>query len=45
MAPDQPLVLVDYAHTPDALEKALQALQPITAERGGALVGRGGLRR
>ena len=43
--PDQPLVLVDYAHTPDALEKALQALQPITAERGGALwvvVGCGG---
>lgn len=40
-----PLVLVDYAHTPDALEKALQALQPITAERGGSLwvvVGCGG---
>ena len=44
-ADGQPLVLVDYAHTPDALEKALQALQPITAERGGALwvvVGCGG---
>lgn len=42
---DQPLVLVDYAHTPDALEKALKALQPITAERGGLLrvvVGCGG---
>ncbi|QCB48180.1 UDP-N-acetylmuramoyl-L-alanyl-D-glutamate--2,6-diaminopimelate ligase [Hydrogenophaga sp. PAMC20947] len=41
----QPMVLVDYAHTPDALEKALQALQPITAERGGSLwvvVGCGG---
>jgi UDP-N-acetylmuramoyl-L-alanyl-D-glutamate--2,6-diaminopimelate ligase len=40
-----PLVLIDYAHTPDALEKALQALQPITEERGGALwvvVGCGG---
>jgi UDP-N-acetylmuramoyl-L-alanyl-D-glutamate--2,6-diaminopimelate ligase len=34
---DQPLVLVDYAHTPDALEKALQALQPLARERGGAL--------
>ncbi|MEX1166838.1 MAG: UDP-N-acetylmuramoyl-L-alanyl-D-glutamate--2,6-diaminopimelate ligase, partial [Hydrogenophaga sp.] len=33
----QPLVLIDYAHTPDALEKALQALQPITAARDGAL--------
>ncbi|MBT9466562.1 UDP-N-acetylmuramoyl-L-alanyl-D-glutamate--2,6-diaminopimelate ligase [Hydrogenophaga sp.] len=42
---DQPLVLVDYAHTPDALEKALQALQPLAAQRGGALwvvVGCGG---
>jgi UDP-N-acetylmuramyl-tripeptide synthetase len=41
----QPLVLVDYAHTPDALEKALQALQPLALERGGALwvvVGCGG---
>jgi UDP-N-acetylmuramoyl-L-alanyl-D-glutamate--2,6-diaminopimelate ligase len=41
----QPLVLVDYAHTPDALEKALQALQPLAAERSGALwvvVGCGG---
>lgn len=40
-----PLVLIDYAHTPDALEKALQALQPITVQRGGALwvvVGCGG---
>jgi UDP-N-acetylmuramoyl-L-alanyl-D-glutamate--2,6-diaminopimelate ligase len=42
---EQPLVLVDYAHTPDALEEALKALQPITAERGGSLwvvVGCGG---
>lgn len=40
-----PLVVVDYAHTPDALEKALQALQPLAAQRGGALwvvVGCGG---
>jgi UDP-N-acetylmuramoyl-L-alanyl-D-glutamate--2,6-diaminopimelate ligase len=34
---NQPLVLVDYAHTPDALEKALQALQPLASERSGAL--------
>ena len=42
---DAPLVLVDYAHTPDALEKALQALQPVVRERQGALwvvVGCGG---
>lgn len=32
-----PLVLVDYAHTPDALEKALQALQPVARQRGGRL--------
>jgi len=33
----QPEVMVDYAHTPDALDKALRALQPLAAARGGAL--------
>ncbi|MBV7453095.1 UDP-N-acetylmuramoyl-L-alanyl-D-glutamate--2,6-diaminopimelate ligase [Acidovorax sp. sif1233] len=35
--PGQPLVAVDYAHTPDALDKALQALRPVARERGGKL--------
>ncbi|MBA4216395.1 MAG: UDP-N-acetylmuramoyl-L-alanyl-D-glutamate--2,6-diaminopimelate ligase [Roseateles sp.] len=33
-----PQVVVDYAHTPDALDKALSALQGLAAARGGALV-------
>jgi UDP-N-acetylmuramoyl-L-alanyl-D-glutamate--2,6-diaminopimelate ligase len=37
VAPGQPLVAVDYAHTPDALDKALQALRPLASERGGQL--------
>ncbi len=28
---ERPLVVIDYAHTPDALEKALEALRPIVA--------------
>jgi UDP-N-acetylmuramyl-tripeptide synthetase len=32
-----PQVIVDYAHTPDALEQALLALQPFARERGGRL--------
>ena len=35
---DKPLVIVDYAHTPDALDKVLQALRPVAAQRGGRLV-------
>ncbi|TDR30832.1 UDP-N-acetylmuramoyl-L-alanyl-D-glutamate--2,6-diaminopimelate ligase [Hydromonas duriensis] len=33
-----PLAVVDFAHTPDALEKTLTALRPIAQARGGALV-------
>ena len=33
----QPLVAVDYAHTPDALDKALAALKPLAGRRGGQL--------
>jgi UDP-N-acetylmuramoyl-L-alanyl-D-glutamate--2,6-diaminopimelate ligase len=35
---DEPLVVIDYAHTPDALDKTLEALRPIAAARGGRLV-------
>lgn len=34
---NMPLVVVDFAHTPDALEKTLLALRPIVAARGGKL--------
>ena len=33
----QPLVAVDYAHTPDALGQALQALRSLADQRGGKL--------
>lgn len=42
-----PMVLIDYAHTPDALEKALTALRPIANHRDGKLhviIGCGGNR-
>ncbi len=32
-----PEIVIDYAHTPDAIEKALIALQPFARERGGKL--------
>jgi UDP-N-acetylmuramoyl-L-alanyl-D-glutamate--2,6-diaminopimelate ligase len=34
----QPLVIVDYAHTPDALKQALLALRPVADTRGGKLI-------
>lgn len=34
---DAPMVVIDYAHTPDALEKTLQALRQVADERGGRL--------
>lgn len=34
----EPLVVVDYAHTPDALEQVLQSLQATVESRGGRLV-------
>lgn len=33
----QPLAVVDYAHTPDALDKALAGLRPLARQRGGQL--------
>ena len=35
--PGTPLVVIDYAHTPDALEKVLLALRPVAQAKGGQL--------
>ncbi len=35
--PGRPLAVVDYAHTPDALDKALAGLRPLAEQRGGRL--------
>ena len=40
--PRDVMILVDYAHTPDAVERALLALRPLTQGRLFALVGCGG---
>ncbi|HEY5798709.1 MAG TPA: UDP-N-acetylmuramoyl-L-alanyl-D-glutamate--2,6-diaminopimelate ligase, partial [Burkholderiaceae bacterium] len=34
---DAPMIVIDYAHTPDALEKTLSALRAVAQERGGQL--------
>jgi len=33
----EPMAVVDYAHTPDALKKTLEVLKPLAKKRGGAL--------
>ena len=35
---NEPLIVVDYAHTPDALENALHALRAVSQTRGASLV-------
>jgi len=34
---DAPMIVIDYAHTPDALEKTLTALRQVAADRNGQL--------
>ncbi|MCD0501856.1 bifunctional UDP-N-acetylmuramoyl-L-alanyl-D-glutamate--2,6-diaminopimelate ligase MurE/UDP-N-acetylmuramoyl-tripeptide--D-alanyl-D-alanine ligase MurF [Bordetella petrii] len=38
MSGQNPLVVVDYSHTPDSLARALTALRPVADARGGRLV-------
>ncbi|MES2931998.1 MAG: UDP-N-acetylmuramoyl-L-alanyl-D-glutamate--2,6-diaminopimelate ligase [Pseudomonadota bacterium] len=35
--PDAPMIVIDYAHTPDALEKTLASLRQVADERNGKL--------
>ncbi|WP_050469006.1 UDP-N-acetylmuramoyl-L-alanyl-D-glutamate--2,6-diaminopimelate ligase [Herbaspirillum chlorophenolicum] len=35
--PDVPLIVIDYAHTPDALDKTLTTLRQVSTQRGGEL--------
>lgn len=34
---EAPMIVIDYAHTPDALEKTLEALRQVATDRGGQL--------
>lgn len=36
--PKLPIVLVDFAHTPDAIQQTLEALRPVAEHRGGDLI-------
>ncbi len=40
--PDEPAVIVDYAHTPDAVERALSSVRPLTQGKIWCVLGCGG---